>query len=247
MKDELSIIAENNKIDLEKNSDKKTALIKGTIGMVPVFGSLLAEIVGLNIENQKVERLQAFAGALGEQIKYLDYEMISVKMKTEEFIDLFEASLHQAANSMSDERRNYIALLLKNSLTNEELSHAEERKLLDLLGQLNDPEIIVLKAESLGGDEFFSFREKHRDILVPVKATFGIDREFLVKEAFQKSYRNKLMEIGLLEPIFKRTRKGESPEFDIATGRIKATSYKVSSLGQLLLQYINDGEENNEG
>jgi hypothetical protein len=47
-----------------------------------------------------------------------------------------------------------------------------------------------------------------------------------------------LVELGLLDLEYKRIAKGQSPEFDERTGRIKATGYKVTSLGKLLIRSI---------
>jgi len=162
-------------------------------------------------------------------------------MKTEEFNDLLEEGVIQASRALTDERREYIASLLKNSITNEKLTHIEEKKLLALLGELNDAEILTLKFYSLMADEKRKFAELHSDLFAPIDMSHGAPEENIDRGALRNSYRNKLMEIRLLEPVYKRPEKGKLPEFDEKTGQLKATSLKATWLGKLLLRYIDQG------
>jgi hypothetical protein len=149
-----------------------------------------------------------------------------------------EDGLTQAARAMTEERRNYIASLLANSITNEELSHIEEKKLLELLGELNDAEILTLKFYSLRSDKRREMATRHKDLFEPIHRSFGAPQANIDKGALRDSYRTKLVELGLLDLEYKRIAKGQSPEFDERTGRIKATGYKVTSLGKLLIRSI---------
>ena len=67
---------------------------------------------------------------LEDKIKYLDRDLIESRFTSEEFADLLEDALPYAARALSEERREYIANLLKNCLTHEELDHAGKKKLL---------------------------------------------------------------------------------------------------------------------
>ena len=71
-----------------------------------------------------------FAEILDEQLQELDKELLEQKMRTEEFVDLFEDGAFQAARSLTDERKEHIAALLKNSLSSEDLDHVQEKQLL---------------------------------------------------------------------------------------------------------------------
>lgn len=70
--------------------------------------------------------------------------------------------MRQAAYSLSDERREYVASLIANGVSGTAISDQESKHLLQILGELNDVEIIWLRFyadASIGGDE--EFRQKH--------------------------------------------------------------------------------------
>jgi hypothetical protein len=242
MSNDLSIFKSDEQIDVNTNrSDIAAVVLKGLVGAAPLVGPLLAEALGMTIPNQKIERLIRFARVFEDKIKYLEEDTVRLKMKTEEFNDLLEEGVIQASRALTDERREYIASLLKNSITNEKLTHIEEKKLLALLGELNDAEILTLKFYSLMADGKRKFAELHSDLFAPIDMSHGAPEENIDRGALRNSYRNKLMEIRLLEPVYKRPEKGKLPEFDEKTGQLKATSLKATWLGKLLLRYIDQG------
>lgn len=216
------------------------AFATALVNYVPKVGPLLAEAISVSIPQQKLDRLIILTQVLGDRVKYLENDLLVQKAKTEEFTDLFDDALHQASRALSDERRRHIASLLANSLTSEELAHVEQKKLLALFGELNDAEIQLLKFYSLVGTEQREFAEQHAELFTPISRTFGSPQINLDKGALRDSYRNKLIEVGLLRPVFKKPAKGTVPEFDDNTGRLKSSSYTATSLGRLLLRYIDE-------
>lgn len=242
MSDELSIIKADERMDVDTNrSDMAAAFFKSLVSSAPFVGPFLAEAMGIAIPNQKLDRLVTFARVLDDKIRYLEENTVKQKIETEEFRDLLEDGLIQASRAMTDERRGYIAALLKNSITNEALEHLEEKKLLALLNELNDAEILTLKFYSLSADGRRTFAELNKDLFYPIDRSHGAPEENIDKGALRDSYRNKLLEVRLLEPVYKRPEKGKLPEFDDKTGQIKATSFKATWLGKLLLRYIDQG------
>jgi hypothetical protein len=159
-------------------------------------------------------------------------------METPEFADLFEDGLVQASRALTDERRQNIAALVTNSLTNQDLEHLEEKKLLWLLGELNDAEVLTLKFYSLGLKAKQGFAELHKGLFAPIDLSHAAPDRNIDKRALRDSYGNRLLELVLLEPVYKKPETGKVPEFDVKTGRIKATDYRVTRLGKLLLRYI---------
>jgi len=216
------------------------ALATGLANYIPKVGPIIAEAINVNIPRQKIDNLIIFAQVLGDRIKYLEDDLVTQKTQTAEFNDLLEDVLHQASRALTDERRQHIAALLTNSLSSEDLAHVEQKKLLALLGELNDAEIQMLKYYSLQGTEQREFAERHTELFTPISRTFGAPQINLDKGALQDSYRNKLMEVGLVRPVFKKPAKGTVPEFDDNTGRLKASSHTATSLGRLLLRYIDE-------
>ena len=70
--------------------------------------------------------------------------MVKDRLYENEGLDLFEEGLLQASRSISEERRRRLANLLAKSLSQEELKYAESKKLLNLLRELTDPEVLIL-------------------------------------------------------------------------------------------------------
>ncbi len=251
MENYISIVDTDQEISLETSKEDMMALfVKSVFGVVP-FGAPIGEAITAVIPNQKLERVIDFVQVLNHKIKNAERNIEEHELKTQEFTDLLEDALGQASRSLTEVRREYIASLLKNSLTEYELSHVEEKRLLSLLNELNDAEIIWLKGYSLnqaiGSQEYSKFREAHKDILEPVRIVYGggpgsIPQELFDKEAIQKSYQNNLVNLRLISESFKSVTNGEVPEFDSETGKMKVRGYNCSNLGELLLRYIDLGE-----
>ena len=152
---------------------------------------------------------------------------VEARMLEEKSIDLMEDGFLQAARALSEERTEYIASLLKNSLTDEDLEQNAYKRLLFLLGEINDIEVIILKAYSLYGAEQQNFWEKHREVLIGEPLRFPTSQEKVDQDAIYKTYRSNLVRFDLLEV------KSEQP----------SQSYEITSLGRLLLKSIDQGEE----
>jgi hypothetical protein len=219
--------------------DYVTSAAKGILGAVPFAGSLLAELAGTVIPNQRIDRIVKFAQILEKRLKSIEERFIWSQLKDENFSDLLEESLRQAARSLSDERREYLASLVTNSLSLEDIEYVESKHLLQILSELNDVEIIWLKFYSevaMGGHD--EFREKHPTVLAPVVASMTSHSSVLDKKTLQDSYKEHLSRLGLLKPKFKTDSKTHMPEFDKATGGLEIRSYQIASLGRLLLRQI---------
>jgi hypothetical protein len=241
MNKELSINPEISEVNLEdKRFDNAAAAIKAAVSFVPHVGSILTEVVGIVIPDQKSNRVKLFVEVLADKVTYIEKDVLELKMKSEKFTDLFEDALPQAARALTDERREYIANFLKNSLNTEEVAHIGEKKLLSLLNELNDAEVIFLRYEALENYEKDEFYENHSAVLQPVPAPHGSSQSEYDKLFLRRSYQEKLQDLGLMQPVFKSPRKGEMPEFDEKTGRMKSNYQKITGLGRLFLRYIDE-------
>ena len=218
--------------------DHTVAGLRAALGMVPLAGSLLAEIAGYLIPRQRVERIADFAAKLEARVGHLEKAQISRVVTDEEFTDLTEEALRQASRATTDERRGYLANLLANSLTDEAISFAETKHLMRLLGELNDVEVVWLRffaVQTLHGDK--AFRDLHANVLQPKRAHIGSPMEDVGARALQESYSNHLLRLGLVQDRVHTGRDGK-PEFDRMTGGFKAAYRHTSTLGGLLLRQI---------
>lgn len=234
----------------DKNAEQnKTDLLVSTarsiVGVVPFAGPLLSELVGTLIPNQRIDRLSKYVRDLDKKLSKFERAYLENEIKNEECSDLFEEEFRQASRALTDERREYIASIIQNSLDEEHISYAESKHLMQILENLNDVEIIWLRfylEPTIGRDE--EFRNKHKEILEPVHAYIGANQETLDKDALQKSYKEHLERLGLIQAHYNLDRDTGLPEFDRFSGKQKASYYDTSSLGRLLLKHIGLIEEN---
>lgn len=224
---------ENNKTDLI------TLVTKSTVGIVPIAGTLLSELVGVIIPNQRVDRLTKYVRELEQRISTLPNELVDTIKTNEQFIDLFEESFVLASRAITDERRKYIAAILVNGIADASIEFEESKLLLKILQEINDIEVIWLrfyKVPTIGGDN--EFRDKHSNILSPIIACIGSDKETLQKAALQDSYKKHLERLGLIRTQIRTDPNTKLPEFDTFTGQLKVSYSDTTQLGNMLLEQI---------
>lgn len=131
--------------ELKLNKMDYAALVaKGVAGAIPYAGGIVTEIIETLIPNQRLDRITRFLGKLDLRVGRLESEQTTARLRESETIDLFEDAVSQAARALSDERLAYLAALLGGSITDNTISHEETKRLLALLGQINDVELIIL-------------------------------------------------------------------------------------------------------
>lgn len=222
---------QNNKIDY------LVASSKAVLGAIP-GGSILTELVGALIPDQRLDRIAKFAIELNKKIDNYGGECIRLKLNNENFADLCEESFRQAAHALTDERREYICSIINSGINSEKGELIELKQLLRLLGEINDIEVIWLRfymIERINGD--VSFREKHKDTLEPILAHLGADRDTLDKNTLQNSYKEHLTQLGLLVCRYKVDNKTKQIMLD-QRGKFEIAGYSITPLGRLLLKHI---------
>jgi hypothetical protein len=223
----------------QNSTDYVVATAKAMLGMVPFAGSLLAELAGTVIPRQRLDRLVAFSQKLEDRIGQLDKESIRSKLTDENFTDLFEETARQAAQAVTEERKEYLASLLARGLTDTHVSFIESKHLLRILSQINDIEAIWLRFYHypfISGDD--EFRSKHAAVLEPVAASLSSDQETLDRSALQENYTEHLISLGLLRrPLYFDSKTGQ-PVFDKARRSWRTDGAQTTPLGRLLLRYI---------
>lgn len=228
---------ENSELN-NKPVDYVTMAAKSALGTVPFVGSLLAELAGNFIPNQRVDRIISFAQELEARLGRIERTVLQAKITTPEGADLIEEAMRQAASSLSVDRQKYIANLIENGLTNSEINDQESKHLLRILGELSDVEIIWLRfyADSgLGGDK--EFREKHAEILETERSYIGAPQPSHDKSSLAKSYKLHLARLGLLQERLAIDQKTKLLKID-NQGRTEVKGYTISNLGRLLLRSI---------
>lgn len=233
----------NSKDDLKNDisninsADYVASLAKAALGIIPFAGSLLVEIAGNIIPNQRIDRIAKYAETLNTRLSSLEEEAVIANISNDNFTDLIEESMRQAVKALTEERRDYIASLVANSVSSEDVEFFESKHLLSILGELNDVEIIWLRFylnPVMNGDT--DFRQKHQEILKPIPAYIGSGQAVLDKSTLQNSYKEHLTSLGLLEKEFDMDTSGQGV-------KLKTKRFKITSLGRLLLRELGFSDE----
>lgn len=77
--------------------DNRVATYKAIVSLVPGFGSILSEIVGAIIPDQRMDRLVKFTKILDQKIQKLNDDLIIFTKSNEEAVDLVEEGFYQAS------------------------------------------------------------------------------------------------------------------------------------------------------
>jgi len=214
--------------------------LKGILGSLPYLGPLSTEILGMAIQNQRADRIAGFLIKLDKKLNDLDQELLKVKMLTPGFIELFEDTLYHVRVA-KEQRQEYIAALVKTGLTAEEADYDDSKYMLSLLSEINDVEVLFLRAYNDGWRG--EFVEKHLAILQAEPDSpdeTRIIRENYVRHLIRLDLLNEEnnIEVGPIPQglIF----GGRGPGGDEYSPPVKLTQNRpsISDLGRLLLKYI---------
>lgn len=224
--------------------DYVASIAKAALGAIPFAGSLLVEVAGVIIPKQRIDRIARFAQELELRLAGIEQEFIRSQLSNENCADLMEEAVRQAARSVSEERRQYIATLIANSLSSQDISYIESKHLLRILGEINDIEIVRLASHLFYPSERAEkYWEKHKAILEPIAAYDESSQQEFDKETLRKSYDEHLTQLGLLEIRYRVDFRTKLPEFDKRTGSQIIHSRELTPLGKLLLRQVGIAED----
>ena len=228
-------------LDLLKQGkvDHIVSTTKSVVGVIPMLGPLLIEVVGSIVPNQRLDRITKFLVVLEKRLKNVEREIIDLELKDEECIDLIEEGLLQASRALSDERRLYIANIIANGISDAAIDYYESKFVLKIVQELNEQEVIWLRSYlciTFAGDK--EFREKHQNILKPTHVYIDSDDRAKEKTALQESYKLHLHRLHLIAPSYSIDYDTGLPEFDNISGQQKVSYWYLTALGRLVLKLI---------
>ena len=223
--------------------DRGMSALQGLIGALPVVGSIVANVIGQLIPEQRQERMRQYLVELERRLGDVEQGVLRDKLAEPGKIDLFEDGAVQASRALSAQRLEYIASVVARGLTSAEREEIEAKRVLRLLDQVDDDQIVILEAKLTRNLNSESFYDRHEAVLGPIRAHMQSPQKDLDRAAMYRLARRQLVDLGLLQQTFRKPRKGEVPEFDEKTGMVKAQGTRLSPLGRLLLRRIGLAEE----
>jgi len=227
---------------LEKPSREELflAILKGTIGGIPVAGSLIAEVLSTTIPDKRYQRLESMLSALVEKVAMLDSGVLAQKLTNDHAIGILEDGMFQGARAVTEERRKRIASVVGNALSSEESKYQESKRLLGLLEQLNDVELKVLYGHHFQKEhERNAYFAQHPDAERPPLT--DISEASLRPQAMYNAYLAHLAQLGLLDPQYRTPELAGLAMSEIAKAAARPpeiVDHSVSVLGTMLLESV---------
>ena len=223
--------------------DRALSAVQGLAGALPVVGSIVANLINQIIPEQRWERVREYLRELESRVAAVEAPTLESALREPRKVDLFEDGANQAVRALSSERLGYIAALVARGLTSDEREEIEAKRLLKLLDEVDDDQIVILQSKLHRHERSEAFYERHEEVLGPVSAHMQSPQEDHDRAAMYRLARRQLVDLGLLQQSFRKPRKGELPEFDEKTGMIRSRGTELSPLGHLLLRRIGLAEE----
>lgn len=215
--------------------DKLVAIGKGAAGLIPMVGGPLAEIVGVVVPGQRVDRIAAYLRSLALRVNDLADEVKTNLASNAEKIDLIEEGGYQSARATSRQRIEQIVEAVSRGLSEDDADVIRRKRLLLILGELDEDEVNLLNAygKSYAGADRQAFDQVHRPNPPHMQSTTAeLDRDRLHQVG-----RENLLRLGLLKKNYGNVKKGQIPDFDASKGDFNH-SVEVSYLGRMVLKEI---------
>lgn len=218
--------------------DKAVAATRGAVGLVPMLGGPLAEIISVTIPGQRADRIVNYVRQLSARLDEIDADIRDRLVFNAEKIGLIEEGGYQAARATSNERIERIVAAVQCGLAERDVDVIRRKRLLTLLGELDDDELNLLYAcgRSYGGRDRSAFELVNRPD--PINMQSG--RDEIERNHLYNIGRAHLIRLGLLKKNYGSVKKGQLPEFDPRSGDFKH-SVEVSGLGLMLLSAVELG------
>jgi hypothetical protein len=210
-------------------TDRLVAVGRSIVSAIPGAGGLLAEIITEVIPNQRIDRVEQYLRFLANRLWNLEKSISPEVMKEAESIALIEEGAIQAARSISEERRRYIASCVALGIYDDG-SKLKSQRVLDIVSELDDGDLLLLSA-------YFRRDSKGFEAIRPEPAVIGSEPSVLEDNNLYDRSRKKLEQFGLLHFRISMDRNTGLPEFDSMSGEPRG-NYNVSALGKLLLKRV---------
>lgn len=223
--------------------ERSIAIVRGAVGAIPWLGPALTEIINHFIPNQRLDRVEDYLRRLEAKLSSLTRDEILARTSNVDSADILEEGGFQSARATSEDRREQIANVVAFGLTGEEKERIEAKRILKLLRDLDDDQILILTGH-LNKNLFDNdFQQRNSHILHGPFVHMQSSRDEMDRATMTELAKAQLISLGLLRPRFKNLKKGEVPEFDPKTGTMKRQSMDISPLGRLVLRRIGIASE----
>jgi hypothetical protein len=150
-------------------SDRIASGLRALANMAPLIGGALAEIVTEIVPAQRIERIETYLIMLVEELTRVTGQqeqtaatvekLLADKIREPANVDLIEDGARLASRALSKQRLAYISKCVASGLLDDERDRIRHKRILSIIEELDDEEILVLDAYgSRGSRKFDRFR-----------------------------------------------------------------------------------------
>lgn len=197
-----------NQDNLETNkADALAAVIRGATGAIPFVGNAIAEVILPFIGNQRQDRIAHLIQSIAKKVDNIPLEKLTELLNSPSVAHIFEEGILSSLKVYSDKRREEIATLIVNSLTQESINEEITISLIQILAELNDSEMVLLISFSQYSTT--DFKMKHENIIrggIITNSTTKEEYEFAI---MYRKYLLHLESLELIRPIYEKQPKGK--------------------------------------
>ena len=196
---------------------------------MPVIGGPLAELITERIPRMRQDRIVEYLRQLNARLETLEKEKVEQILTDVEKIDLIESGGFLAARTTTSDRITKIAEIVFRGLREDEVDLIRRKRLLDLFGEIDDYEFLLLNAYS----QPYPLERIDR----PPLTTVGSSEKEIDSAELYNLGEQKLLRLGLLRRNYDGVKTGEYPPFDVFAGDFE---YRIgiSYLGRMLLKEV---------
>ena len=224
----------------EKDLDNKAidviaSGISAAVGMVPLAGGFLSEIVKGVIPNQRQDRIVEFIKEINIKLQGMEYSLDKLEniFENYKYGAFTYKCLRNVVNEVYSEKIEYYRNICISGLTGEEKELNRKERILNIFSDMDYFEILYLK--------FYYYLKWYKvEQLEQIKKELGVTslkpdyimnmpRENFDQETFKQVTLNNLTKNGLLEQEIKNIGSHGKTKID----------YKITNLGELILKEIN--------
>ena len=170
------------------------AFIKGGLASIPGVGGFIVEMINVTIPNKRLNRVEKLFHKLSSRVSDIEEQLLEQKFTCDDFTDICEEVVAQSITANSDQRLEYLAFILEDGIRQEQIEFFKVKRLLKILDDVNDVEVILLQSyERENNSE--GFRRKHLNVFDCSKMNPEKAKEHKV---MLNNYESHLINLGLI-------------------------------------------------
>ena len=224
---------------LEDNATDQISLYtRMASGAFGPLGTLLSEVFLESLPNTLQKRLVTYVQILQERLTELEIKLDKHMLEDEEFIEVMRQGGLLATGATTKERKEYIANIIANGLSREDVQMIETKKILRTLDNVNDLEILLLCSYiDPTVNAINEFKDQHPELYEGMYITMASSTQEREKGAMRATYLENLCKENLLSKEYSTDITG-NVEFDQVTKSQKVRNHILTVYGRLFLRRI---------